>query len=210
MIQLMKTQLFPEQMDVLYRAETFTQERVDEDFEVKGGKWHVDEEGWLVGENRENSAAMIMSKGEYFGDVLVEFDAATVMPATRDINVTWHGEWDEENNRRGVAYVVGVEGWYQGMVGFEKSPTYDLVVNTKLFPFEPGRVYHLTAGNLGNVIFLAVDGVVALEIRDPQPIDIMKYGRIGFEAFCTRVKYRNLTVRRAVGVDNFKPYDPEF
>ena len=210
MIQLMKTQLFPEQMDVLYRAETFTQERVDADFEVKGGKWYVDEEGWLVGENRENSAAMIMSKGEYFGDVLVEFDAATVMPATRDINVTWHGEWDEENNRRGVAYVVGVEGWYQGMVGFEKSPTYDLVVNTKLFPFEPGRVYHITAGNLGNVIFLAVDGVVALEIRDPQPIDIMKYGRIGFEAFCTRVKYRNLTVRRAVGVDNFKPYDPEF
>ena len=210
MIQLMKTQLFPEQMDVLYRAETFTQARVDADFEVKGGKWYVDEEGWLVGENRENSAAMIMSKGEYFGDVLVEFDAATVMPATRDINVTWHGEWDEENNRRGVAYVVGVEGWYQGMVGFEKSPTYDLVVNTKLFPFEPGRVYHITAGNLGNVIFLAVDGVVALEIRDPQPIDIMKYGRIGFEAFCTRVKYRNLTVRRAVGVDNFKPYDPEF
>lgn len=210
MIQLMKTQLFPEKMDVLYRKEAFTAQDVESDFEVKGGKWHVDEDGWLIGENRENSAAMIMSKGEYFGDVLVEFDAATVMPATRDINVTWHGEWDEENNRRGVAYVVGVEGWYQGMIGFEKSPDYDLVVNTKLFPFEPGRVYHLTAGNLGNVIFLAVDGVVALEIRDPQPIDIMKYGRIGFEAFCTRVKYRNLTVRRAVGVDNFKPYDPEF
>lgn len=210
MIQLMRTQLFPEQMDVLYRMEKFTKESVEADFEVKGGKWHVDDDGWLVGENRENSAAMIMSKGEYFGDVLVEFDAATVMPATRDINVTWHGEWDEEKNCRGVAYVMGVEGWYQGMIGFEKSPTYDLVANTKLFPFEPGRVYHLTAGNLGNVIFLAIDGVVALEIRDPQPIDIMKYGRIGFEAFCTRVKYRNLTVRRAVGVDNFKPYDPEF
>ena len=33
------------------------------------------------------------------GDVLVEFDAATILPATRDINVTWHGSWDDEKNR---------------------------------------------------------------------------------------------------------------
>ena len=210
MIQLMKSQLFPEKMEILYEQSAFTPEVSEKDFEVKDGKWYVDEEGWLVGENRKNSAAMIISKGEYFGDVLIEFDAATVMPATRDINVSWHMSWDEEKNARGEAYVVGVEGWYQGMIGFEKSPKYDLVANTKLFDFEPGKVYHVTAGNLGNVIFIAVDGVLALEIRDPDPIDLMKHGRMGFEAFCTRVKYRNLTIRRAVAVDNFKPYDPEW
>ena len=63
-----------------------------------------------MGENRENSAAMVMSKGEYFGNVLIEFDAETVLPATRDINLTFHGSWDEEKNIRDVAYVFGLEG----------------------------------------------------------------------------------------------------
>ena len=209
MIQLIRSQLFPERMEVLYRRD-FTPEVLREDFEIKGGKWYVDGDGWLIGENRENFAAMVMSKGEYFGDVLVEFDAATVAPATRDINVTWHGEWDEENDRRGVAYVAGIEGWWHGMVGFEKSPVSDYFVNTKLLNFEPGRVYHMAVGNIGSDIFVAIDGVLALEIRDPQPIDYMKYGRIGFEAYCTKVKYRNLTVRRAFAVDDCEPYEPEF
>jgi hypothetical protein len=55
-----------------------------------------------------------------------------------------------------------------------------------------------------------VDGVVALEIRDPDPIDLMAHGRMGFEAFCTRVRYKNLVIRRAVGERNYVPYEPEF
>ena len=76
-------QLFPEEMEVLYDR-PFSAEMLSEDFEIKGGSWYVDEAGWLIGENRRNSAAMVISKGEYFGDVLIEFDAATVLPATRD------------------------------------------------------------------------------------------------------------------------------
>ncbi len=209
MLQLIKSRLYPETMEVLY-SKAFSPEMIAEDFEIKGGKWFVNEEGWLVGENRENSAAMIMSKGEYLGDVLIEFDAATVLPATRDINVTWHGQWDEEKNERGIAYVAGLEGWWQGMVGFEKSPDYTFYCNTKLLNFVPGKVYHMTVGNIGNDIFICVDGVVALEIHDPDPIDINKYGRIGFEAYCTRVKYKNLVIRKAVAEECYKPYDPEF
>lgn len=209
MIQLIKSQLFPEKMDILYSCDSFTPEIIDRDFEIKGGKWYT-ENGWLIGENRENYAAMIMSKGEYFGDVLVEFDAATVLPATRDINVTWHGEWDDKTDARGIAYVAGIEGWWHGMVGFEKSPVSDYFVNTKLLDFKPGKEYHMTAGNIGNDIFVVVDGVLALEVRDQQPIDYMKYGRIGFEAYCTKVKYKNLVVRKAYAVDSYKPYDPEF
>ena len=84
------------------------------------------------------------------------------------------------------------------------------LVQTKLFPFEPGRVYHMTVGNIGNDLFIAIDGVLALEIHDPDPIDIMKYGRIGFEAYCTKVKYRDVKVRRVTYMDVAKPYDPEF
>ena len=82
-IQLMCMQLFPEEMEVLYDR-PFSAEMLSEDFKIKGGSWYVDEAGWLIGENRRNSAAMVISKGEYFGDVLIEFDAATVLPATRD------------------------------------------------------------------------------------------------------------------------------
>lgn len=209
MIQLIRRRIFPETMEILYDR-AFTPDVLAEDYEIKGGKWYVDEEGWLVGENRENSAAMVMSKGEYFGDVLIEFDAATILPATRDINVTWHGSWNEETNKRDIAYVAGLEGWWQGMVGFEKSPTYDFLVQTKLFKFNPGQVYHIAVGNIGNDLFIAIDDVLALEIHDPDPIDIEKFGRIGFEAYCTRVKYKNLKVKRVTYEDTAKPYDPEF
>ena len=70
MIQLMCMQLFPEQMEVLYNR-PFSKEMLSEDFEIKDGKWYVDEDGWLCGENRHNSAAMCISKGEYCGDVLI-------------------------------------------------------------------------------------------------------------------------------------------
>ncbi len=209
MIQLMRYKLEPETMEVLY-GRPFSAEALAEDFEIKDGRWYVDDEGWLVGENRNSSAAMVMSKGEYFGDVLIEFDAATVLPATRDINLSYHASWNEEKNCRGTAYVFGLEGWYNGYVGFEKSPEYTFVVNTKLLDFQPGKVYHVAVGNIGNDLFVAVDGVLALEIRDPDPIDVNAHGRIGFEAFCTRVKYKNLQVKRLNYEDAFTPYEPEF
>ncbi len=209
MLQLMCMQLFPEEMEVLYDR-PFSPEMLAEDFEIRDGSWHVDEDGWLIGENRKNSAAMVISKGEYFGDVLIEFDAATVLPATRDINVSWHMSWNEEKNARGTAYVMGLQGWYDGYVGFEKSPEYRFVANTKLLDFVPGKVYHIAVGNIGNRVFITVDGVTALEIRDPDPIDLMAHGRMGFEAYCTRVKYKNLVIRRAVGKNSYQPYQPEF
>ena len=126
------------------------------------------------------------------------------------INLPFHGSWNEEKNIRDIAYVFGIEGWYQGYVGFEKSPDYKFVVNTKLLDFEPGKTYHVEVGNIGNVLFLAVDGTLAFEIRDPDPIDFEKYGRIGFEAFCTRVKYKNLKIKRLIAVEDFELYTPEF
>ena len=208
MIQLRRKAIYPEKLEILYDT-PLSEESLKRDFEIKGGKWYV-ADGWLIGENRESSAAMIMSKNEYFGDVLVEFDAATVLPATRDINVTFHGSWNEEKNTREMGYVFGIEGWWQGLVGFEKSPDYKFVVNTKLFDFVPGKTYHVEVGNLGNDLFMAIDGVLAFEISDPDPIDIEKYGRVGLEAFCTKVKYKNLKVKRAESVYNFTPYTPEF
>jgi len=69
---------------------------------------------------------------------------------------------------------------------------------------------HVTAGNIGNVLFVAIDGRMALEVRDPDPIDLMKHGKVGFEAYCTRVKYKNLCIRRMEAENSFEPYKPEF
>lgn len=208
MIQLMKKQLLPEKMEILYNT-PFTEKSLAEDFEIKAGKWYV-EEGWLVGENRTNFAAMVISKADYFGPILLEFDAQTILPCTHDINVMWHGSWNEKTNTRDIAYVAGLEGWWDGKVGFEKSPEYRLNVGTQLFEFEPGRVYHMTVGDIDGHIFVAVDGRLVLEVTDPEPIDGGTYGKIGFEAYCSRLKFKNLCIKRVTWTDTPKEYTPEF
>ena len=205
----MKKRLYPENMETLFSAEEFTEDIVRESFDIKDGKWYV-EDGWLVGENRNCTADMIVTKDKFFGDILVEFDAATVLPSTRDINVTIHGSWNEEKNCRGVGYVFGLEGFWEGYVGFERSPDYNFLVLTDLLNFTPGETYHITVGNMANTFFLFVDGRLAFQITDPTPYDVNEHGLVGFEAFCTRVKYRNLSIKRLVAEDDWKTYQVEF
>jgi hypothetical protein len=215
LIQLMKKKIYPDECETLFEVADFTDEIVAEHFEVKDGKWWVDEDGWLVGENKKCSAAMCVTKAWYTGDVLVEFDAATVAPATRDINITFHGSWNEESNTREMGYVFGLNGFWEGRIGFEKSPRYDTVILTQLFNFVPGEVYHITVGSTtiapGVIkVFLAVNDVICLEFKDSHPLDTSKYGFVGFEAFCTRVKHKNLKIKRLTVVEDPKTYTPEF
>ena len=215
LIQLMKKKLYPDDCEVLFEVGDFTDEIVAEHFDIKDGKWWVDEDGWLVGENKKCSAAMCVTKAWYTGDVLVEFDAATVAPATRDINVTFHGSWDEEKNTRAMGYVFGLNGFWEGRIGFEKSPSYDTVILTQLFSFVPGEVYHITVGSTtiapGVIkVFLAVNDVICLEFKDSHPLDTSTYGFVGFEAFCTRVKHKNLKIKRLTVIEDPKTYTPEF
>ena len=214
MIQLMKKKIYPENLDILFELCDFNTNTVNKYFDIKSGKWYT-EDGWLIGENRECSAAMAITKESFTGNLLIEFDAATVDPATRDINVTWHGSWNEETNTREMGYVMGVNGFWEGRIGFEKSPKYDLLVLTEMFKFDPGRIYHISVGSFtlpsNSVrVFMAIDCVVALEITDPDPIDTSTHGFVGFEAFCTKVKYKNLKIKRLQLTDDYKTYTPEF
>ena len=134
----MKKKLYFEDMEILYN-EPFEKNTFERDFVRKSGKWYV-EDGWLIGENRENFAAMAISKADYFGPILMEFDAQTILPCTHDINVMWHGSWNEKTNTRDIAYVAGLQGWWDGKVGFERSPEYKFNVGTQLFDFEPGKI----------------------------------------------------------------------
>ena len=207
-MDLLSKQINPDKCPVIYDR-PFSKESLEEDFEICGGNWYV-EDGWLIGENRENCAAMVISRKQYNENVILDFKASTIPPCTHDINVMWNGNWNRETNYRDIAYVSGLQGWWVGKVGIEKSPEYKLNVATPLFDFEPGKVYHIQCGSINGHCFTMVDGKLLLEVTDPDPIDFTKYGLIGFEAYCTKVRFTDFKVRRAVWTENKLRYEPEF
>ena len=207
-MNLMKKQIFPDTMEILYEK-PFTQENFTQDFEVRDGNWYV-ENGWLIGESRRNFASMALLKESFYGPVCLDFRAKVLEPCTHDINCMWSGSWNEAENSRALAYVAGIGGWWDGKVGFEKSPEYKLNCGTKLLDFDPRHVYHMQCGSIGGHVFVIVDGRLAIEATDPDPIDQSKYGRIGFEAYCTRIAVTDFKIRRASWIDVPSAYEPEF
>ena len=207
-MQLMKKRIDLDALPVLY-SRAFSEDSLREDFEIRGGEWGM-EDGWLTGRNRGNFPGMIISRKDFFGPVMLDFEARTLLPSTHDINWMWSGSWNEETNTRALAYVAGLEGWWTGKVGFEKSPEYRLNCATQYLRFEPGRTYHIQSGSIGGHIFVVVDGALALEVTDPEPIDQTRFGRIGFEAYCSQIQIRDLKVCRVTWQDEDTVYTPEF
>lgn len=207
-IDLIGKKLLLDEARTLYH-EPFTDSVLARDFDVKGGEWSI-QDGWLTGKNPDNAAGMIVSRQDFFGDILIDVKARTVPPCTHDISVMWHGSWDEASNTRGTAYVMGVQGWWDGKVGFEKSPDYSLNVATQIFPIVPGQIYHIIAGSVGGHLFGIIDGKLVLEATDPDPIHPDVFGKIGFEAYCSHIQFADLFVRTAPYVLQEKSYTPEF
>ena len=205
---LMKKEIDLDSSRVLYDR-PFTDATLAADWQVRGGQWRMEGE-WLTGKHRDNSPGMVTSRASWFGNVMLDFEARTVLPSTHDINCMWNGSWDEAKNLRSVAYVVGLQGWWEGKVGFEKSPEYKLCAANPLFPFEPGRTYRIQAGSIDGHVFAAVDGRLVLEVMDPDPIDSGRYGMIGFEAYASWIQVRRLTVRQIAWRPREMAYPPEF
>ena len=182
---------------------------LETDWQVRTADWRVEGE-WLTGRNPDNSPGMVTSRANYFGNVLLEFEARTVPPSTHDIDCMWNGSWEEATNTRGVAYVVGLQGWWEGKVGFEKSPQYKLNAANPLFPFEPGRTYRIQAGSVDGHIFVFIDGRLVLEVTDPDPIDTSRHGLVGFEAYASMIQVRRPVVRQIVWEERPLSYAPEF
>lgn len=194
---------------LLFRVDEFDDAALNAHFEVKSGKWYT-EDGWVVGKNPNMNPGMIVSKADFFGHVLVEITAQTVAPATHDINVMINGRWDGEKNERAEAYVAGLEAFWHGNVGFEKSPEYTLTAATPLFDFDPSIPHNFKMGNAGGKIFVLVDDRLCLEVSDPDPLDVEKFGRIGFEAYSSWWKFKDLKVYRLSYQKISEYYNPEF
>ncbi len=195
--------------ELIYEQKTFDEVSFAENFVVKSGIWTT-EDGWAVGKNPDMCPGMIVSKKDFFGNVMVEITAKMVAPSTHDINVMINGEWDEEKDCRGNAYVAGVEAFWHGNVGFEKSPEYKLTAATPLFAFDPEKEHNFKMGNIDGKVFVLVDDELCLEITDPDPLDAQKYGKIGFEAYSSWWKFRELKVYKLKYEKIEEYYNPEF
>lgn len=181
--------------ETIYSQGEFTDEILSRDYEVKSGSWYV-ENGWVVGKNPDMCPGMIISKKDFFGNNMLEVTCKMVSPSTHDINIMINGSWDTKKDCRDIAYVTGLEAFWHGNIGFEKSPEYKLTAATQLFEFDAEKEYRLSFGNIDGKIFVLVDGKLALEITDPDPIDVTKYGKIGFEAYSSWWKFKDVSVKK--------------
>ena len=194
---------------VLMEINEFDDELFHQNFDVKTGEWSV-ENGWVVGKNPDMCPGMIVSKEEFCGNNMLTLTAKMVAPSTHDINIMINGEWDDETNVRQNAYVAGLEAFWHGNIGFEKSPEYKLTAATALFDFDPEREYRITLGNISGKIFVLVDNNLCLEITDPDPLDEAKYGKIGMEAYSSCWKFKNVKVQKIKYTEKKEYYNSEF
>ena len=205
---LMKKKILLSKSKILYN-QPVTRESLADEWTIHHSEWSVEGE-WLVGSNRGNWPGMAILKQNFPGNVLVEFEAQTLLPSSHDINVMWNGEWLQQEGHRGLAYVAGLQGWWTGKVGIEKSDQYKFMVGTPLLHFVPGKLYKIQAGSIDGHCFIFADDQLLLEAMDPDPIDSQKYTKVGFEAYCSKIRIRNIVIREIYWEVAEMKYEPEF
>jgi len=169
----------------------FTDENLARYYDICKPKWAI-ENDWLAGKNY----GIILTKEDFYGDILIEFEARTILPSTHDIIFVFNAAWDSANNQHKTGYIGGIEGWFESKAGIEKAPDWKLLALTPLFDFKPGQTYFIQAGNIQGHIFLFIDDKLIIETIDHDPIDTTKYGKVGFDTYDSYAQYRNLKIMR--------------
>lgn len=200
MLRIKKLDIIEEKCELLY-APKFTDELLKKDFEISAGDWKVDGE-YLIGYMEEDGGGLIYSHKHFWGDIMLDFYAKTVAPYDNDLNFTFCAKgWNYQTGKPLDGYIGGLQGWWLGKTGIEKCP-YECNVEalTSMHRFVPGQEYHIQTGRVGTRLFLFIDGVLAVELTDNQPIE--QYGRIGLGVYASKIAFRDLKV--------FKPYVQDF
>ena len=182
-------------------------ENWQETWDAKGGSWEY-RDGYLVGSEPENKGGILLSKKRFDKDVMLSFTAASVLPATRDVNAVYCTTWDEEINYLKLAYISGIGGWYEDKCGIERFPEDGLRALNPLYHYEPGREVRITTGAIRGHNFLVVDGQLVQELIDPAPI--LGGGHVGFSPYSTILKIKDIEVREIVWEERVQVYEPEF
>ncbi len=174
----------------------------------KTGTWEY-ENGALIGTETGNFGGILLSKEYYTDNVMLTFSVSTVLPATRDLNAVFCANWDESTDYLGDSYVCGVNGWYENKSGLERNIGYgsNLYSTTSSYKYVPGTELRMTCGAIDGHSFMVVDGELVSEMIDPQPI---KGGHVGFSAYCTKLRIRDIEIRKIYWEEFIQKYDPEF
>lgn len=195
MFYVHRYRVVPEESEILLE-DPFTEKSLAENWEITGGEWKA-ENGVLTGVNHENGGALIYSRRQFPGDVMLDFYGAMVPPCRNDLNFCWRSRgWDTAKNDADIGYIAGIGGWWTGRTGVERYPDCAIFALSGSLSPEAGREYHIQAGMIGPMCFVAVDGVVVLEMRDPDPIADPDCNRVGLGTYCSRIRFRALRVAR--------------
>ncbi len=205
-IRLLGKKILPENCPVLMQYTPASGEDWLKYFMPMNGKWECDGE-WLIGEERKSWYAILFSRERYEKNVMFSFTIMADPPATRDLNAVLCANWDEEKGELGESYVCGLNGWYEHKSGIERNGSSNLYSTTSLYKYTPGTAVRMTFGCVDGQSFMIVDGEMITELVDPAPI---KGGHIGFSAYCTRLKIKDVEVREIVFEDFVQSYEPEF
>jgi hypothetical protein len=208
MLQLIDKEIDSEKSVILFN-EIVTPDNFNDHFITYNSRWSV-EDGWIKGINPDESAGMAILKHSFPGNILLDFEAATILPSTHDINFMWNGEWSEGLNSCGNAYIGSICGWYGSRVGIEKSPQYKIIATTPNYSFIPGRTYRIQAGSIDGNCFIFIDGKLAIELTDPDPLDNTKYTSVAFTAWSSSIRIKNIMIRQIAWKPLVMKYTPEF
>ena len=176
-------------------------------WEDKAGCWTY-EDGYLVGSEPDNKGGILLSRKCFDKDVMLTFTAASVLPATRDLNAVYCTTWDEEMNYLKKSYISGLNGWYEGKSGIERFPEDQLRALTPLYHYEPGTEVRITTGAINGHNFLLVDDVLIQELIDN--MDPIVGGHVGFSPYSTKLKIKDIEVREIYWEERVQSYLPEF
>ena len=175
-------------------------------WDAKGGSWEY-KDGYLIGSEPGNKGGILLSKQNFEKDVMLTFTAASVLPATRDVNAVYCSTWDEEINYLKLAYISGIGGWYEDKCGIERFPEDGLRALNPLYHYEPGKEVRVATGAIAGHNFLVVDDVLVQELIDPNPII---GGHVGFSPYSTMLKIKDIEVREICWEERQQIYEPEF
>ncbi len=179
-------------------------------FEVKAGEWKM-ENGYLIGKEDGNKGGILYTKEIFDKPVMISFTAASVLPATRDVNAVFCANWDDDINDLGDSYVCGVGGWYDNKAGLERNLkgnklAFRAVTNS--YSYVPGKEIRLTCGAINGHIFMVVDDELVAEHIEYS--DVLTSGHIGLSPFCTILKVKDIEVSEIYYETVNEHYDPEF
>ena len=175
-------------------------------FDIKSGIWYY-ENGAIIGEENTNKGGILFTKEFFEKDVMLCFTVSTVLPATRDLNAVWAAHWDDKTDYLGESYVCGLNGWWENKAGIERNLGNGLFTGTTLFKYTPGTEVRMVCGSINGHCFMVVDDVIVSEVMDPNPIS---GGHVGFSAYCTKLRIKDIEVREICWEKFRQTYEPEF